>query len=629
MGYIQTVGWKNKFLKYWGTEVIDDGIEVLKEKTYTYPKSLVDEDLLRHLKVYEDVMASNPEGIVLAWLYINPDKFNKDAVVYKQDEAPMYTYVKSGDIWLDTNNEDTQYKYNGSTWVPDSSSIVGLANGNIEGDVLANKINRELDEDKQYTIYIVSLYGSNTLYEAVDKIADVEITGDYTEYMANLKEYILDNYVDILANYTVEGDNDNSIAYLISKYAMMPDVEKLDVDIVDLAITTLDKPITYDDADGNVRKPIWYRPQTYKDVTITITLNVHRNSSINDTDPVFIHIAEGDRIRALEAQQLLEDENAESDGIFSTLSWVKPEVTNDYFYKNRLRASVLSHKESGIKVKDAVNLVTASFDSGYQQKKTKWYKKFIGIIVFIIAVILAIPSGGASLSAAAAAMTLGEVAFALAIGALAVNLTVAAMSMWGDTTGAQANQPFAKAAGILSTFVGIANIINNIVNKIVLASATEAVKQEAMKQAAMELGTEASKEAVTELAKEYAIEATRSITIDGVKEYVSDMVTGVVNSITKVSLEQAIRTVNFVAKFVMANETVSLQKELEAKKNALAKQEEELATQTALQRDLSMAFMNSYTKPLEGMKEPFEVDWQYEGTSGPLHSGNIQIRYHA
>jgi len=575
MGYIQTVGWKNKFIKYWGTEKVD-GIEVLKKISYTHPKTAIDEDLLRHLKVYAEVMASDSEGIVSAWLYINPDKFDVSA--------------------------------------------------EIENDILANKINRELEDDKQYTIHIVSLYGSNTLHEAVDKIEDLD---DYNVYMENLREYIKNNYVEILNNYTVEGDNDNSIAYLISKYAMMPDVEKLDVDITDLSITVIDKPITYKDSDGTTRRPIWYAPRTYKDVTITITLSVHKNSLINATDPIFIHIAEGDKVRALEAQQLLESIVDEVVGTFNTLPWRRLGTTNDYFYRDQLRVSVFKYKESGIKVKDVINLVTSALDSDYQKKKAKWYKKLIGIVVFVVAFILAIPSGGASLAAAAATMTLGEVAFALAIAALAVNLTVAAMSMWGDTTGAQANQPFAKAVGVLSSFVSVVSVINNVATKMVLASATEAVKREAMQQATAELGTEASKEVIKELARDYAIEATRSITIDGVKEYMKELVRGTVNSTLKVSLEQAVKGVNFVAKLVIGNETKNLQKSLERKNNALLKQEEEMVTQTALQRDLSMAFMNSYTKPLEGMKEPFEVDWQYEGTSGPLHIGNIQIRYHA
>ena len=75
--YLSELGWKNKFLRLWGTEMLD-GVEVLKEKKYFYPYDENNTKIFAHLGMLKQLKNSSHKGLKSAWIYLNPTKYVDD-----------------------------------------------------------------------------------------------------------------------------------------------------------------------------------------------------------------------------------------------------------------------------------------------------------------------------------------------------------------------------------------------------------------------------------------------------------------------------------------------------------------------------------------------------------------------
>ena len=253
-----------------------------------------------------------------------------------------------------------------------------------------------------------------------------------------------------------------------------------------------------------------------------------------------------------------------------------------------MRVSAFSSKQ--IKTKDLIPIIQGSLDTGYSKKKTKWYKKLLGFVVFAVAFYF---SGPLAIGiAGAGAATVAVVAVQLAIATLAVSLLSAAMMMWGDEMGSMAVGRFAQKVSVVSSIVGIMAIVSSVAGQIAKAASQLATK------------------AATEGAIKAALDYVKDYVISVFKKYTTDL-----------SLERGIISANRIFNMYSKNKLDKLSdrlKSLEAQNAENSQYEEE-----NMARDIGRALIKSHAELLHQDSDD-RYDYMYESWKGPMHTGNIQ-----
>lgn len=519
-GYLNKVGWKKKFLRYWGTETVD-GIEVLKKRHYYYP-SISDDDkkLFQHLNVYEDLKSSSMSGISSAWMYLNAGA----------DDLEDYT----------------------------TEAIVQQVDFDIPDGKYAVNISRKYKLTKgRYNKILIE-------YEDPLRLFNTELTD------AEVITLITNNYQDVLDNYTVEGGEEDSVVNVVATHVM------LGSDAFDGEITEVVSTYAEYGSEGSYEVKEGY----------SITIQLEQVGAVTGTDAIIVAIENYVTAKLAAEAEATALANA-------TRSWLTSstteEKTDDYlWYKGQLRASVFDPEN--LKTADCISLVQGALDTGYKKKSVPWYKKLLGLIIFVVAFYF---SGGT------AAATLGQLAYSVSVATLAVSLASAAMAAWGDELGASAVGEFASKVSVLSTFLGIAAVISNISNMI-----TAAMK-----------------------------EVTTKGIVQTVSDLIVDKITALYSSYTvDLTLTKGIELLNKVFSLYSSNKLESLQSKLADKSNVLAAQEEEMNGHSIEEQQrlyhMSMMFSKGYTENIQQDMGVYEIDYLYEPTAaanqkGTMHIGNI------
>lgn len=544
--YIDRLGFKNKFLRLWGH---DD--TVLTERHYYYPSiSENDIKLFKLLGIYTDLKDAQGKmsGITSAWIYLNPAK-------------------------LDTSMLDTA--------------------------VIIQKLEFQVTEGL-YTLNIypnISTYrvGNNTLSASTPVQGDV--LGLFDESYLNpdgtisstLTDYIKNNYSKVLSNYIVECTADDPIETLVAMNIMNgSDAFKYTVSSIEYGFAE----------DIKIVRDSSYK---YSKKSLSLDLKITQIGVVTETDPLVVLIVDQVRAhRATAAAALINVTSAKlTFGAYNAGVKNSRKVSDAIWLNNRLRKSAFS--ASVLKTDKLIEVIQKSLDSGYQKKKVKWYKKLIGLIVFVVVFYFtrnaALANGASALVATAAA---------LSIGTLAVSLLSAGMAAWGDEAGARWNGEFARKVGIVSSIIGFAALVQSISNAVAKA-ATQQVLAEAAKQ-----GTELT---ATELASQVA---QRSL-LDTLKGMIVDYFKS--GLVTNLSLEQGVSAASRVFGLYSKNKLEDLQDRLKTvqQQNAeYAQYEEENRS-----RDIGLALIKANGEMLH-QDSTDKYDYMYESWHSPLHSGNVQ-----
>ena len=561
--HLNTVGFKNKFLRLWG----HNGT-VLNERHNYYPKmSAADADLFRLLGVYKELKksAQKMEGVEKAWIYMNASKANPATITE------------------DTLIQDLEFN------VPDGQYTV------------------KITPNGTYTKQGNNIFNQRVVVQADDTLGIVSDT--YTDVNGlilkdQLKQHIVDNYADVLANYLVvgsespeDGQIDAEVANLVSMYAL-GGTNAFSVDIVDIGYTLVENSITVQngkDIDGEAT----YDSYNYNTKAIYIDLDIKQIGIVTSTDPMVVSIVAS--INAYKARQAKERKlqidslrNTESNAI-GAMDKLQL-ITNDIWLASRMR--VTAFDIDTIKSKDLVPIIQQSIDTGYRKKKAKWYSKLLVIIVFVVVMIYCQACAGAGAGA------LANAAAATALATLAVTLTSMAMAAWGDTAGAGFGAKFSKVTGILSSFLGVTAMLQNVFKQI----AAEATKQAI---------AEGAKEGVKLSATEAAKQVTLKNTIDAIAQIVKGMFG---KTATDVSLEQVVSSANKVFKYTSDNELERLSDRVrtEEAKAAEYAQYEESSKAMDFGRQFIVAQAEVFHKQSVDM-----YDTLYEPWRSPMHIGNM------
>lgn len=360
--YVASLGFKRKFLRLWGTELLD-GVEVLKEKHLWYPKTNLEnnEKLFRLLKMYSQLEGEDPEGITSAWVYLNPDKVT---------------------VSTDGSNEANE-----NTLLDES---------------LVQQINRTIDINTKYQ-WIMTIKSDE--YDGITQAPEGETHSEMTTRVSN---YLSSNYEDVFDNCLIIGDADSLESRLLSKYVLFDTDNRFDVNI-----TSIDQVITTQTNPPAGVNNYWTPDGVYKVISHAITMEVTRVSTVQNTDAI------------ISKMLAVQDAKDKSDLLGVQSNWEYASIddkTNDFFYKGRLRASVFSLDT--LKTADCNDLLNDCIDTGYQKKKVKWYQKLFVLIVAVVAVVICGASCGygvaGALTVPQAAMAATVISFTLAVTSMAM-----------------------------------------------------------------------------------------------------------------------------------------------------------------------------------------------------------------
>lgn len=544
--YLDRVGFKNKFLRLWG----HDGT-VLTERHYYYPSiSENDVKLFKLLGIYKDLKDAQGKmsGISSAWIYLNPSKLDTSA---------------------------------------------------IDAAIIVQKLEFQVTEG----IYTINIYPKINTYRVGNNITSSytpvqgDILGLFDEAYLNpdgsinsaLIEYVKNNYKDILNNYIVECTADDPIEKMVAMNIMNGS------DAFKYTVSSIEYGLAED------IKIIGESSYKYSRKSLTLDLKIAQIGAVSETDPLVTLIVaqiQADRERAERA--LLEIDSAKlANKAFNSAVNSSKTIANAIWLNNRLRVTAFT--PTVLKTEKLIEVIQKSLDSGYKKKKVKWYKKLIGLVVFVVVFYF---TRNAALAKGASALV--ATAAALSIGTLAVSLLSAGMAAWGDEAGARWNGEFARKVGIVSSIIGFAALVQSISNAVAKA-ATQQVLAEAAKQ-----GTELT---ATELASQVA---QRSL-LDTIKGMIVDYFKS--GLVTNLSLEQGISAASRVFGLYSKNKLEDLQDRLKTvqQQNAeYAQYEEENRG-----RDIGMALIKAHGEMLH-QDSTDKYDYMYESWRSPLHSGNVQ-----
>jgi hypothetical protein len=612
-----------KLLKYWGTEQVD-GVSVMKQRKFYYPTShaITNEKLFRMLNMYEDVTTTEMEGIKSAWIYFNKSKEN--ATEYYEDINGFVVHNLNL-MWWDpadgarpenltlTTDIVIEGEFQNNNTGSDESETVSLTNYLSFSDSLENLVNSIINyyESIWNTALIsqqgVGVINKGSITNPVTKVVlpDEDDLSPNDPWLATIARYALrTNGIPCTIKNVEVGMAKTESSPFYNTYVITLEIPYIefttDMGIIDdIAADIIDD--TYNSKNGN---KLTYSNGYYTKQTIR-----RLNSDDLELDPNLLTrpYMFWSEITAGSYEPIW----YKQDGFSTTVS-NKTYFTSANYY---IKAGVLENpRDYGLTYKELVNYLLPLLDTDYQKKKAKWWKKLIAAVVFIIAVVLAYPSGGGSL-ALAKAILVGV----LVITALSFVLAQMGMTEWAMAF-AEVNkmvEPLVWVATIAIIWTGITAAYN------AAQSAAQSAAATAARTTAMELGVGTSQAAAAASAQVTAVD----VLIDMAKNVIMeqfDLLAGGIDFSTIEGLGQGMKLLTKISKIFNTIQELKLES-INERNQDLAAEYKKLAEESALENDVLRGFANIQASPATADWSMYSglFDVPYEGTGGPLHTGNV------
>ena len=540
----------SKLRKHWGTTTID-GIEVYNSKFTIWPGTET-EKVKKVLKILNipiaDIKQQSKKGITRMYLKFNSSK-------------------------MDTS----------------SYSKEALATS-IEEDIGFN-------EWREFTL------------EITDSSDPAKFIGWTKE---QIKQYVSENFETLSAGYAINADADTANVddylgvYVIASASSIDfEVEVLEAGIVPIGVKT-----AHDEQEVDYSNR-WVKTASYQS-GINLRYKYRRIGYLNDDSPIIKLMYDDlqygksnltkEEIATIGIPRV-EAAQARSGNARLWLSEKSLGKTDTIWYNGQLRTA----SSQLLKKHDYANVVFGSLDFGYDKKKTKGWKKALGIVLIVVAIVVAVLTVG-----------IGSPLVAIAAGASAGALTATLYSMvlakTGDYDGAQYMGRWAKVLGIVSLVAGITAAIQGFLRQAAQASVQEAAKQ-AGQAAASEL-TAVGASSTASMAAGAAVEASTvasatigDITMEGMMSTLQSSMTSMVS--TPFS---AMSTAMKVAGPLVEQREKNKAKQLDSLSAEVMAQQSEIADLYDKNLHMGLEDIRMYTKPINVDNAQFEVDYLYEGT---------------
>ena len=280
-------------------------------------------------------------------------------------------------------------------------------------------------------------------------------------------------------------------------------------------------------------------------------------------------------------------------------------LDNELWYKGQLRYSAVL--ATGIKTKTAVETILSTLDTGTIKKKVKWYKKALGFVLIIIAIVLSIVPG----TQIAAAGLWGTLAIYMGVAMLMMTLIQA---QWAKTNAAAAGYMgrWVKIANIISMVAGLAAVITNIAKTAATQSLAQAATAAGSSTVTKEIATAAVKEATAQVAKMTFTETLQAITFDGLMSAAGDMLISSWKSIGMKVAGMAISMRQEEMQADLANATAQYEDSQEA-----------LSEMCDRNMDIGVEDIKWYTDLSSQANARYDFNAPYEAEPSVIHIGNI------
>ena len=398
-------------------------------------------------------------------------------------------------------------------------------------------------------------------------------------------EYVDNNYksaiyqsVGLSTTGKIEGIDDYIGAYVLLDDGVDFLVEMLDASVVAIPVKPAHDP---EEPDFNKR---WEKPTMFIS-GINVKIRYKRTGYLNDDSPV---------VKELANDITYNSYNGRYNRGVSVISFFKRRSsgkTNILWYNGHIRLSTAKE----LKKHDYAKLIYGSVALDYKKKKVSGWKKWLGPLIIIVAIVITVFTWGAAspLVTIATAATLTTVALTVAQMVLAKN---------GDFAGAEYMGRWIKITQIVSLVAGIAALVQNLVR----AAATQAVSQGA--------GTAVSSGAVSTLGSvtvEGTVVQLSEITFQNVVDGAVSMVTDSVSSMTWLD---KLSTASKVAGKLMDMREKNKIKELTSMSEEVKAQQSEIMDLYDKNLHMGLEDIRMYTRPLTQDNAQFEIDYLYEGT---------------
>ena len=576
ISFINNVGSARKLKRLWGTTTVD-GVEVLTLRQYYYPsaaRSADFEKLFKFVGAYDQVTTGNYDAIESAWMYFNKNKGSD--FVNSAIDADGFISDNMNTMWGTITGGGSGYTLTTAIviegLISDTGAVVDgtttLLDPTWSSEVLAQAV---IDNyDALWDTCVISQQGVGTVYkgftinpttQAVENIEEILSPEDpwVSAFARNaLRSGGVPCYVKDVSLGIVSNEQGN----LQYSYVVTVEIPYLDLGPTSGIVQDITTDVTRTYTSNN-RTRVSYQNGYYTKQEITAA-----DSSDLETPGDF------------DARAYLrwEDEAAETNAAFSSL-WYN---YNGAYY---LRADAFSNPRSyGITYKQLYSYVVTLIDTGYKKKKAKWWQKLIAAIVFVIALIYALPTGGASL-------TLTQMASALVYASLTLTLFSAAFTALGMYEMASAFSEINKAIEPLVMIARVILVVSNIL------TAIENIKEVSVDQ----------------------------ILADAVKDFVDELVTGITDITSGQFTQAAYSLIDRTIKLLTLPSQIKL-KDLNDRNRDLNAEYEDLLKEASRETDLLMGFMYVYPKPATADWSMYAAtfDYPYERGGGTLSLGNIQ-----
>ena len=444
-----------------------------------------------------------------------------------------------------------------------------------------------------------------------------------------IKQYVSENFETLSAGYAINADADTANVddylgvYVIASASSIDfEVEVLEAGIVPIGVKT-----AHDEQEVDYSNR-WVKTASYQS-GINLRYKYRRIGYLNDDSPIIKLMYDDLQYgkSTLTKQEIatigiprVEAAQARSG---NARLWLKEKIgkTDTLWYNGQLRtaSSKLLNKH------DYANVVFGSLDFGYDKKKTKGWKKALGIALIVVAIAIVVLSSGTAAPAAGAVggavaagttstISLTTIAAAAAAGALTATLYSMVLAKTGDYDGAQYIGRWAKVLGIVSLVAGITAAIQGFLRQAAQASVQEAAKQ-AGQAAASEL-TAVGASSTASMAAGAAVEASTvasatigDITMEGMMSTLQGSMTSMVS--TPFS---AMSTAMKVAGPLVEQREKNKAKQLDSLSAEVMAQQSEIADLYDKNLHMGLEDIRMYTKPINVDNAQFEVDYLYEGT---------------
>ena len=427
-----------------------------------------------------------------------------------------------------------------------------------------------------------------------------------------IKQYVSTNFETLSAGYEINANADTSNVddylgvYVIASASSIDfEVEVLEAGIVPIGVKT-----AHDEQEVDYSNR-WTKTASYQS-GINLRYRYKRIGYLNDDSPI-IQLMYDDlqygksTLTPLEIATIgvnrVDAARARSSNTRTWLSEKELGKTDTIWYNGYLRTA----SSQLLKKHDYANVVFGSLDFGYDKKKTKGWKKALGIVLIVVAIVVAVLTVGTG-------SPLVAIAAGASAGALTATLYSMVLAKTGDYDGAQYIGRWAKVLGIVGLVAGIGAAIQGLLRQAAQASVQEAAKQ-AGQAAASEL-TAVGASSTASMAAGAAVEASTiasatigDITMEGMMSTLQGSMTSMVS--TPFS---AMSTAMKVAGPLVEQREKNKAKQLDSLSAEVMAQSSEIADLYDKNLHMGLEDIRMYTKPINVDNAQFEVDYLYEGT---------------